>query len=856
MGSIACSVLFDWRPIEQGRLLAEVSRAAELTCELADGPAVPAAIRRLAGSPRDIRAYIAALEGEVGRRIRPALSPQALRNIAESFHLGADFADQATQAVVEIEREMRQLAGVPMAELAVRAARAGEVVGGAAGRCGLVAGSARLLALAGEAVRRHLGITPFPTQFLVVIGLLAAKSDRRGRVGQVNTGEGKSIITTLLALYLARCGRRVDIISSSRALACRDREKFAAVYGSWGLRAADICRPQPDDAAFAANVVYGTNFDFEFALLFEDLGLVGDADDAGGDRCRPPRRHHDIAVVDEVDNLFIDQAQNNAIVSVPSSMDDPWMVMPLIAYCRANPARREEQDEAGAAREYLASLGGGALEAKARATPVATWARWLAGARRALDELKEGEDYVVLSDARFRALATAEGCPVSGPAGARVVLVDRNTGHLQLQSRWQDRLHQYVEAKHDLLIRPETLTAAQVSHPVFFDRYDRLFGITGTIGSAREVEEVLTTYRVDTFVAPPNRPNIREQRPTAVCARRDDFLDKIGKEVDAAKKSGRPCLVLAKTIGESESLSAHLDTLGIEHQILNDIQQEKEEVIVARAGRERVVTVATNTAGRGTDIVLSHDSLEAGGLHVLVTFLADNVRMETQALGRAGRQGQAGSGQVIVFLEPLRALARSDDDLTTASGLERMRTRIVGESSRARIAAAEAARQVDRAARDFCGRLRAWDDSVDAAEVDRLAQRMAAQLADSRPLQPRDDAPSDSPSSLARATLVAQYRTLASATTPQQRAFGCRAWATSARALARQELLGVWARALRAIQQAASVSAAPSEARGATFAQAVADAYAPFAPDLDAWLTSPADAYRRLVRDLTGGSVQ
>jgi preprotein translocase subunit SecA len=289
---------------------------------------------------------------------------------------------------------------------------------------------------------------------------------------------------------------------------------------------------------------------------------------------------------------------------------------------------------AGEVRNFLNAFEGGRHRSEVSSMSDAMMNTWIRSALRAKNDMVLGDDY------------TKEVDKESGKAS--IVIVDqKNTGRKQISSRWRGGLHEFVEVKEGVPVQNESTTIASVGHPTFFERYSFLFGLTGTVGEAIERNEIQRGYHVDTFDVPPNRPCRRVREPTQILDTATNRNAAIVDSVEKHRRSGRPVLVILSTINDTLAFSRMLKMKGIEHLILNDAQKEDEEYILTRAGRSGAVTVATNAAGRGTDIIVNSSGLESGGLHTIIGSLPVNLRVEVQALGRAGRQGQPGSCEII-----------------------------------------------------------------------------------------------------------------------------------------------------------------------------------------------------------------
>ncbi|KAH3768116.1 preprotein translocase subunit SecA [Pelomyxa schiedti] len=215
-------------------------------------------------------------------------------------------------------------------------------------------------------------------------------------------------------------------------------------------------------------------------------------------------------------------------------------------------------------------------------------------------------------------------------------------------SRWSGGVHEFVEAREGLLPQDQSYTIASISHPTFFGRYRRIFGLTGTAGEPAERNEVQEIYKVDSFDVPPNRKCMRKKLPTRIFHTSEKHREAILESISAMQSQRRSVLILFLSISESEEFSKLLHLKGITHSLLNEMQREDEDYIVFKAGQPGAVTVATNTAGRGTDIILSPEVKNNSGLHCVFTFFPQNFRVECQGLGRAGRQGEPGTCEILV----------------------------------------------------------------------------------------------------------------------------------------------------------------------------------------------------------------
>lgn len=476
--------------------------------------------------------------------------------------------------------------------------------------------------------------------FLPMLAVNAGTSaDSKGRLGQVATGEGR--IVAMTALLYGLLGRNVDVITSTQALARRDADEFHTLFKFFGISVSTVAIDDPSHHDFNARVLYGTNTDFEFAQLRE------------GSECRQirmidPRRSSswvprvpDVAIVDESDNLFLDAACNSARIGHTTGSSFTWVYSPLFHLVRQRVVGPDGEllpkelagilcPSAGDARTALALLEDGAYGDQLARFSDSQLTRWLHAAVVALHSKRRDTHYIVKQ--------------------RKIVIVDLDTGRLQENSRWGSGIHEMVEVKEAVPVIAEQGTIASISHPSFFDFYKTLVGITGTAGEPEEREEIRAVYGIDTFDVPPHRPCLRKRLPTLVFRSLEDKFAEMERIVKGMCKT-RSVLVLVPDIKASKAFSKRLTAAGVRHLLLNEEQQESEDLVIHKAGQIGSVTVATNTAGRGTDIKISKALQDAGGLHLLFGYFPTNLRVECQGLGRSARQGQPGSNQIVISLD-------------------------------------------------------------------------------------------------------------------------------------------------------------------------------------------------------------
>ncbi|WP_133138632.1 hypothetical protein [Legionella genomosp. 1] len=495
------------------------------------------------------------------------------------------------------------------------------------------------LAILIETLRRTHRIQAYDTQILSILALLNAPEKMKGRIAQIKTGEGKSSIIALLAAFMACQGQSVDVITSSSYLARRDCEKYTSFYNAAGLSSSYIDYAHIKQSDFNAQIIYGTNTDFEFSYLEDNLYQHSLRCSQKEGKLQP--RSFDVVIVDEADNLFLDAALNSARMAIPRQEEISWIYPIILDFVKTlNRCEAVTNVMIENLQNYLIKHADKQYETQIHSFSRRRLANWLESAQEAWYRKKEKYHYLVKEK---------ENSEISGEK--EIVIIDfANTGRLNQGSQWQHGLHQFLQAKHQLKIKTESFTAASLCHPTYFNLYQKIFGLTGTLGEPIERKEIEAIYQVDSFDVPPHFPSLRKTPAYSIVSETEHF-DAILKDIEEKTKRKQPVLVLFKTIADSEKFSDYLTKKGMKHQLLNENQQESENYIVGRAGEAGQITIATNTAGRGTDILLSPESIQAGGLHMIFTFYPDNLRVEGQGFGRAYRQGQPGSLSMILNIK-------------------------------------------------------------------------------------------------------------------------------------------------------------------------------------------------------------
>ncbi len=524
-----------------------------------------------------------------------------------------------------------------------------------------------------EAAFRTLGLRPFDVQLIGGIFL------HRGNIAEMKTGEGKTLMATLPVYLNALTGRGVHVVTVNDYLARRDAEWMSQVYSALGLTTGVVVPGQEDDekrAAYQADVTYATNNELGFDYLRDNMR---------SELSEMVQRDHYFAIVDEVDSILIDEARTPLIISGPSDDRSELYVkidkiIPDIKpehYDLDEKTRNVTYTDEG--NEFIEQR----LHAEGILDPEATLydpesttlVHHVTQALRAHILYKRDKDYIVRN--------------------GEVVLIDEFTGRMMAGRRLSDGLHQAIEAKEGVPIQPENVTLASVTFQNYFRLYEKLAGMTGT--AMTEAEEFMEIYKLGVVEVPTNKPVIRIDEHDQVYRTAKEKFDAIIRSIKEAHEKGQPILVGTTSIEKSELLSDMLKKEGVPHNVLNARHHEQEAKIVAEAGRLGAVTIATNMAGRGTDIQLGgnvemkvmealaenpdadpvelrkqieaeHEEekkkvIEAGGLYVLATERHESRRIDNQLRGRSGRQGDPGRSSFFLSLE---------DDLMRIFGSERL----------------------------------------------------------------------------------------------------------------------------------------------------------------------------------------
>jgi preprotein translocase subunit SecA len=489
-------------------------------------------------------------------------------------------------------------------------------------------------AAAREASVRALGMRPFDVQ---VIGGIVL---HQGKIAEMKTGEGKTLVAVMPAYLNALTGEGVHIVTVNDYLAKRDTQWMGGVYRLLGLTVDTIVHGL-DDAqrrrAYAADITYGTNNEFGFDYLRDNMKFS--LEDY-------VQRGFNYAIVDEVDSILVDEARTPLIISGPAEESTQ------LYYVLNQVALQLKRD-----RDFT-------VDEKARSVLITEDGVARAEKLLNLDNLYDPRHIEVLHhlNAALKAQNLFRRDVEYIVKEGQVIIVDEFTGRLMPGRRYSDGLHQALEAKEGVRIENENQTLATITFQNYFRMYKKLAGMTGTADT--EAEEFKKIYNLEVMVIPTHRKMIRTDYPDVIYKTEEEKFRAVVEEIQDCHRRGQPVLVGTTSIEKSERLSRALKREGIKHEVLNAKHHEKEAEIVAHAGELGTVTIATNMAGRGTDIVLGPGVVERGGLHILGTERHEARRIDNQLRGRSGRQGDPGTSRFYMSLE---------DDLLRIFGSDRIK---------------------------------------------------------------------------------------------------------------------------------------------------------------------------------------
>jgi len=552
-----------------------------------------------------------------------------------------------------------------------------------------------VFAVVREAARRNVQMRHFDVQ------LIGGNVLYEGKIAEMVTGEGKTLVATLAAYLVYLTGRKVHIVTVNDYLAKRDAEWMGPIYRALGLTVgaiqAEMDTSGPErKSQYACDVTYGTNNEFGFDYLRDNMKLSLEQ------MVQSPLQY---GIIDEVDSILIDEARTPLIISGPA-FDDvsrykkaDEVTRKLISlqshYDRikrqidsaeraianaqgelSEAKKAKDNDRIEKAQKVIAKMQTELASAQARLSSATQYYEveydkkqvhlTHEGVTAAQEEAGVGSfftgsniEWPHLLEQSLRAHVTFEKERDYVVMDGKVIIVDEFTGRLMHGRQWSDGLHQAVEAKESVTIKEETQTLATITLQNFFKLYDQIAGMTGT--AATEAEEFMKIYKLEVVVIPTNEPCIRQDLEDIIYKTMREKFSAIVQEINDISAAGRPLLVGTTSVEKNEALSAALsERFGLEHEVLNAKQHEREAIIVAKAGQQHRgrdgqmrgnITIATNMAGRGTDIKLGPGVAEIGGLHVLGTERHEARRIDNQLRGRSGRQGDAGSSQFFLSFD-------------------------------------------------------------------------------------------------------------------------------------------------------------------------------------------------------------
>ena len=472
-----------------------------------------------------------------------------------------------------------------------------------------------------EASKRVLGMRHFDVQLIGGICL------HRGNIAEMRTGEGKTLVATLPVYLNALTGNGVHVVTVNDYLATRDSEQMGRLYNflglSTGLIVANLDFNQRKEA-YACDITYGTNNEFGFDYLRDNM--VSDVS-------QMVQRPLNYAIVDEVDSILIDEARTPLIISGPGqrSTDNYYKLAKIVPHLV-----KDEDYTIDEKQKTIAPTDSGIAKVEQ-----------MLGVENLYDS--ENIELNHLLGASLRAYAMMHRDTDYVVKDGEVVIVDEFTGRLMFGRRYSDGLHQAIEAKEGLKVERESQTLASVTFQNYFRMYKKLAGMTGT--AKTEEKEFIDIYGLEVLPIPPNKPLARVDLPDQIFKTKAAKYRAVVRNAVERHKVGQPLLIGTTSITQSEELSDMLLRAGVPHNVLNAKHHEKEAEIVANAGQMGMVTIATNMAGRGTDITLGEGVPELGGLAILGTERHESRRIDNQLRGRAGRQGDSGSSQFFLSLE-------------------------------------------------------------------------------------------------------------------------------------------------------------------------------------------------------------
>lgn len=485
-----------------------------------------------------------------------------------------------------------------------------------------------------EAAKRVLGMEHYDVQILGGIVLYD------GKIAEMKTGEGKTLTATLPMYLHGITGKGAHLVTVNDYLAERDAEEMGVLYKWLGLTVGAILHDMDDEErkeAYQCDITYGTNNEFAFDYLRDNMKF--DLDEY-------VQREHNFCIVDEVDSILIDEARTPLLISGPSEGNTA-----LYEVCnRIPPKLTIEKHYTVDEKSHTAVMTDEGVSEVQKILKV--------------DNLYDAANIELLHHVNqaLRAHTLFNIDKEYVVKDGKVIIVDEFTGRLKDGSRWSDGLHQAIEAKEGVPIKSENQTLASITFQNYFKLYNRLAGMTGTADT--EAEEFGKIYELEVVVIPTNLPIVRDDQADLIYANKQAKYKAVAELIKECNEKKQPVLVGTITIDSSEIISKFLNQLGVKHEVLNAKQHEREASIVANAGQPGSVTIATNMAGRGTDIKLTEETKKAGGLFIIGTERHESRRIDNQLRGRSGRQGDPGASRFFLSLE---------DDLMRIFGSDRIK---------------------------------------------------------------------------------------------------------------------------------------------------------------------------------------
>ena len=492
-----------------------------------------------------------------------------------------------------------------------------------------------------EASRRVLGMYPFHVQIMGGIIL------HQGRIAEMKTGEGKTLVATMPVYLNALAGKGVHVVTVNEYLAQRDAAEMGQIYGFLGLTTGVILNGmsvEERQAAYNCDITYATNNELGFDYLRDNMVVRKE---------RIVQRELNFAIIDEVDSILIDEARTPLIISGSGTKSTELYAVADSFVKRLQKGRLLNEDEAlnPLIKEELQEEGDFVVDEKGRTVSLTQQGVAKAETFFHLENLSDPENLEILHHINNALKANYNMFRDQNYVvqDDEILIVDEHTGRLMPGRRYSDGLHQAIEAKEGVKVKRESKTLATITFQNFFNKYKKKAGMTGT--AQTEEGEFRSIYNMDVVVIPTNRPMIRVDHPDQVYTTEQGKFRAVIRDIQESYAKEQPVLVGTITIEKSEMLSKLLKAEGIPHQVLNAKYHQLEAEIVSQAGQRGAVTIATNMAGRGTDIKLGEGVTELGGLKIIGTERHESRRIDNQLRGRAGRQGDPGESRFYISME-------------------------------------------------------------------------------------------------------------------------------------------------------------------------------------------------------------